>query len=109
MKTLFKKLDVTGVAVMLLAFFVAVGFKAVDDPNLSGWYEVEIEGDSETPADQKIGDPLSGGPVGDCNKLSGEICAVELNIAPGSSLPANMHEADTLSGVSILDESFRNQ
>src|SRR5690606_27786113 len=111
MKTLFKKLDITGVAVLLLAFFVAVGFTAATEMRQAEWYEVEIideNEDHDEPENQGIGALLPDGPEGDCEDGTENICAVELQLASGSPFPANMHEADSLPSVQILDESFRD-
>ena len=109
-KVLKNKMDITGVAVFLMAFFVAVGFTTAKEMQQGGWYEVEDTGATPgNPENQEIGDYLPNGPQGDCEETSGLICAVELQIETGSSFPSNMHEADSLSSVQILDESFRNQ
>lgn len=106
MTRLFKKLDIAGVAVMLLAFFVAVGFTAAKDmQQQDGWYEVEIEG--PLPENQKIGIHLTNGPEGDCLEEEGTICAVQLTLS-GGPFPTNMQEASDFTNVQIDSESYRD-
>lgn len=109
MTRLFKKLDITGVAIMLLAFFVAVGFTAAEEMQPT-WYEVEITdlNNPDTPANQKIGEDLESGPEGDCDKGEEIICAVLLEVAPGTPFPSNMQEASSFPGVTIHAESYRD-
>lgn len=107
MTTLFKKLDITGVAVLILTFVVAVGFTAAKEMRQEEWYAVEIEGDPSELVDQKIGEHLPNGPDGDCLEEDGTICAVQLTI-PSGPFPANMQEATDFTNVQIDNESYRN-
>lgn len=109
MKAIFKKLDITGVAVMMLMFFVAVGFTPADNPNPSGWYEV-INGEEENPSDQLIGDHLSAGPLGDCGEGSEIICAVQLTFTDEEApKPSTVQDAMDASDVSVGPFSSRDE
>lgn len=99
MTRLFKKLDITGVAVLLLAFFVAVGFTATSNMQPT-WYEVTIadeEEDHDDPNNQEIGDALTGNPTGSCNPAYTQtICAIQLTLGPGVDKPSTVQEAEDM-------------
>lgn len=84
MTRLFKKLDIAGVAVMLLAFFVAVGFTAAESRQ-GQWYEVEVINEQDphdTPSNLRIV-PNTGGwnPVSPCAESPNDVvCAIKLEL-----------------------------
>ncbi len=100
MVKLFKnKVDITGVAVLLMAFFVAVGFTVAKEMQTTDWYEVEIkDGGSPTdPNDQKIGEQYDGEPIGDCDPLNSQtICAIQLTLGTGVDKPDTVQEAENM-------------
>ena len=108
-KVLKNKMDITGAAVLLMAFFVAVGFTTAKEMQQTGWYEVEIKdgGSATNPSDQEIREHLPSGPEGDCLNEAGTICAVQLTVTSGS-FPSNMKEANDFTNVQINGESYRN-
>ncbi|SEL57396.1 hypothetical protein [Parapedobacter koreensis] len=90
------KVDFTGVAVLLLAFFVAVGFKAPTMRQQPQWYGVEDTGSTPgNPQNQQIGEALDEEPTGDCNTFPGVICAIELDL-DGGTPPSTVHEAQQM-------------
>lgn len=112
MKTLFKKFDITGLAVMLLAFFVAVGFTAAEEVRQAEWYEVEIiddEEDHESPENQSIGSLIGPNPpTGDCTLTEENIlCAIQLTLDDVPA-PSTVAAADTTDGVTMGLRRFKD-
>lgn len=106
MTRLFKKLDITGVAIMLLGFFAAVGFTAAEEVRQGTWYEVTISGTDPIPEkNQHIGAPLPGNPEGDCEEDDADvICAIELTLGTSNpSPPATVQEALDRQAANISD------
>lgn len=108
MVKLFKnKVDFTGVAVLLMAFFVAVGFKAAESVQAAQWYQVNDTGTTPgNPEDQEIGNAIDA-PVDPCLESEGIICAIQLTLSGGASVPETVAEADTASGVMVGPSRFR--
>lgn len=103
MKTIFKKFDIAGLAVMLLAFFVAVGFTASDMKLAPQWYEVEINGDPTEPNDQEIGEQLGNPPAFPCSEPEGTIYAIQLDMKLHNTVPATVAEADSLHTLDLIE------
>ncbi len=106
MKTLFKKLDVTGVAVLLLAFFVAVGFTATTEMRQAEWYEVTIIDDEEehdNPENQGIEGALDEEPVFPCDEEDGTICAIQIDMKSHNEVPTTVAEADSLDNLGLIE------
>ena len=98
MVKLFKnKVDITGVAVLLMAFFVAVGFKAADSMETTKWYQVTLDDPSSPndPENQEIGAELSGTPTTPCVSplTTDTICAIQLRLGDGINVPATVQDA----------------
>ncbi|GGC22293.1 hypothetical protein GCM10011386_12770 [Parapedobacter defluvii] len=88
---LFKnKVDFTGVAVLLMAFFVAVGFKAAERYQGPDWYAVTVTDPSQpnSEAFQQIQGLYPGGtPTTPCDQPTADtVCAVQLTLGEDESL-----------------------
>ena len=96
---LFKnKVDITGVAVLLMAFFVAVGFTVAKEMQQGQWYQVEIDGNPSDPNNQEItGDYPGGAPVFPCDEQDpATVCAIHFEIDDEAPFPSTVAEAEAL-------------
>ena len=102
MVKLFKnKVDFTGVAVLLMAFFVAVGFKAAESMQAPKWYQVTLD-DPAFPNDssnQKINASTPSGwtPTSPCTSSTATYaCGIQLTIGAGEDIPETVEEAEEM-------------
>jgi len=112
MKTIFKKFDIAGLAVMLLAFFVAVGFTASNMKLAPQWYEVEIidqDENHDNPENQAIGNLIGPNPpTGECTLTEENIlCAIQLTLDDVPA-PSTIAAADTTDGVTMGLRRFKD-
>lgn len=115
MKNIVKKFDRVGMMVLLVAFFVAVGFKAAEKmENAPAWYEVEITPGTnpDLPENQNIiGEYPTEVPEGDCSlpaSSEAPMCAAQLNGVLPNSFPITMKQA-ALDGAVTVDSKHLDE
>ncbi|SEN71703.1 hypothetical protein SAMN05216436_12080 [bacterium A37T11] len=96
MKKLFQKFDKVTLSIVFFACLTAAVVKAAERMQTTQWYNVTIIDEDEDHDDsnnQAIGSALPGGPTGSCVDPSGAICAIQLNVPTGNSVPATVADA----------------
>lgn len=99
MINIFKNFNILGLVAFIAAGIFAISWTAVKQPELAGkWYQVEVIDEDQpiTDANLKIvGLFPSGSPEGDCNKTSGTLCAIEMDLVDEDDFPETVEQAQT--------------
>ena len=109
-------MNIKNFTMVIAAAAIATGslaFKAVERNFATTlWYQVNLDEDDPNDASKQLIDANSGTsstPSFPCIEDNGLICAVELTLGTGSSVPANMQDAITRQATDSTDVKIEDQ